>query len=422
MRIDKLFKNFILFVALFTGGIAHGKDPEDPSKNAAVANDLAILALSSNTLAFQLYDLIQADEKNIIFSPYSLSIALGMIYSGADGSTQSQMARVLGFPLHKEALSRSFALLTRILSTDFKKWGEEFVFNVANGLWVQRGQAVLPAFSKNIVDNYKGIVKTVDFAFDPDRARVDINNWVDERTQGKIKTLFAPEELSASSRMVLVSAIYMRGKWQMPFNENFTRQTPFFPNASTTMTVPMMTVTAAFPFLSEEHFALLELPYDMQKSKEGNVGLFILLPKDTYGLSGIHERLNATALRGWMEQMKPQKVTVSLPKFKVSSGIAFERLFVKLGMVAPFSDEADFSKIDGAHDLKLSAIMQKSYLSVDEKGSEAAASTGISVVGKSLDVTSPQLFVVDHPFLFFVVDKASGVILFMGKISHPDLK
>lgn len=424
-RLNCLFIFLLHAAANFCAAESPQNATTTPESNAKVESavpdtgDISTLVSSNNALAFLIYENIKRTEENLVFSPYSLSIALGMVYAGADGSTQSQMARVLRYPLRAESLGQSFALLNKSLSKDPKKYSQDFVLNSANALWIQRGQPILPQFSKSIADDYRGIVKIADFTSHAEEARMQVNAWVKERTQGKIPQLFGRGEISNMTRMLLLSAVYMNAKWLNPFDASLTQQTPFYPSPTKSLTVPMMTVTGRFSYVKTSDFALVELPYDTRKSDGLEVGMYLLLPQEIYGLGHMENLLDDSKFRNWIELMKPHKVVVSLPRFKVSGAFSFEEIFSRLGMTSPFSDSADFSKIDGNQDLKLSKIVQKSFINVDEKGTEASASTGISAIVKSVDVEAPEVFVADHPYLFFVVDKSTKAILFMGKIASP---
>lgn len=383
-------------------------------------NNLQSLVMSSNALGFNIYQSIKQAEDNLVFSPYSLFIALGMVYVGSEGSTQSQMARVLSIPLRSESLARSFDLLTTTLSKDTKKGGYDFILNISNSLWMQRGRPILPEFSNSIVEDFHGQIKAVDFSTRAEDARIDINNWIRERTSGKINQLFERGEVSIDTQMLIVSTLYLKAKWAAAFNESFTRQTPFFPSASKTLTVPMMSVTGSFSYLHNAQFSLVELPYDSRNAGGLNLAMYVLLPRDIFGLSALESQIDSQKLSSWINKMTQTKVIVSLPRFKVVSSFSFEEILKKLGMVAPFSNSADFSKINGFQDLKLSKIIQKSYIMVDEKGSEAAAASGASFVSKSMDLEKSEIFLADHPFMFFILDKGTGGILFMGKILLPE--
>jgi len=415
--------NYCLIIfALFAAVSLNAQSPQNTVKesNALSENQAEVLVLASNSLGFQLYQEIKNGEDNVVFSPYSLSIGLGMVYAGADGSTQSQMARVLKFPLRTESIGHSFNLLTKALSKDSRRGNDELTLNIANSLWIQRGQPLLPLFSKSIVDDYRGLLKSVDFIAHAEEVRQEINTWIKDRTQGKIPQLFNRGEIPNITRMLLISTIYMKGKWLQPFNENFTQQTPFFPKESKSMTVPMMTVTGTFSYLKGTDFTLVELPYDSRNAEGLNVAMYIFLPKETYGLSDFENEIDEQKLRGWLNGMSPTRLIISLPRFKIVSAFAFDELLAKLGMTAPFSDNADFSKIDGFQDLKLSRIVQKTYIMVNEKGTEAAAATGIIGVTKSVESGKSEIFLANHPFMFFIVDKTSGGIIFMGKVTQPE--
>ncbi|MBA2727119.1 MAG: serpin family protein [Parachlamydiaceae bacterium] len=418
---------FLICYALLATLLLDAQSPQNDGNQANKKTEINLpsmnqgqsLVLASNNLGFQIFQEIKNGEENLVFSPYSLSIGLGMVYAGADGSTQSQMARVLRFPLRGDSIGPSFNLLTKTVTKDPRKLNDDLSLSIANSLWIQHGHPILPLFSKSIANDFRGQLKNVDFTSHAEEARIEINTWIKERTQGKIPQLFDRGEIPNITRMLLISTIYMRGKWLKPFNEDFTRQTPFYPHESKSMTVPMMTVTGTFSYLKGSDFSIVELPYDSRNSEGLDVSMYVILPKDIFGLSMFEKKINEQNLQSWISKMAPTQLIISMPKFKIVSAFSFDGILAKMGMVAPFSDNADFSKINGLQDLKISKIVQKSYIMVNEKGTEAAAAAGIIAVSKSAVIGSSEIFLVDHPFMFFILDKTSGGILFMGKVTQP---
>jgi serpin B len=421
---DFLLKLGLLCFTLLNTVAATAQESNMPTETTESSNaegEYGNLVVSSNSLAFDIYKrLTTSQDENLIFSPYSLMTALGMVYTGADGSTQSQMARILRFPLNVETLANNFGALAEKLNHLAKRSGEFFSLNISNGLWVQRGHTILPEFKNLIVKDYRGIVKEADFSTQPEAVRVDINNWIKDRTDGKIQTLFSQGQIQRDSRMLLISTIYMKGKWQLPFNSALTRQTPFFPDSAKSITVQMMSTTGTFSSTKGSDYTLLELPYDMREvSKDLNVSMLILLPSETHGLAALEKHLDANELQASIRELKGKKMSVSIPKFNVVSSLTLNEVFAQMGLISPFSNDADFGRIDGTQELKISQIVQKTYIAVDEKGTEAASATGAVMTAKAFVPGTPEIFLADHPFMYFIVDKLSGAILFMGRVMDP---
>lgn len=409
---------FALFVMFSFAGI--DMPAEVPSKGSTEGiSDLESLVLINNELGLELYHLINQREENLVFSPYSLSIGLQMLYAGTAGITQSQMARVLHYTFAPQKLHQAASALAEELATTDRRTLDALFLVIANSLWVQVEHPILPDFVKSITDSYKGVVKDVDFSRKASAVRIEINEWVKAQTNGKIVDLLSQGEISAITRMVLVSTLYMHGKWQHIFDPILTRLTPFFPYPSKTITVPMMSMTTDLPYLKEKNFAMVELAY-ATKAPAPKLAMFIILPHETFGLKEVENSLSAQQLLGLMRRLKPARLTVSVPKFKLSKSLDFKSLLEKMGLTAPFSSRADFSAIDGTQNLVASNVLQKVFISVDENGTEAGVATAIPFGLKAFKEPTPELFLADHPFLFFVVDKLTGTFLLIGRVVQPN--
>lgn len=404
-------------LAIFLLSIALSTPLWTDLQETAPLSDVDQLVLSNNEFGYQLYSLMKKRDENLIFSPYNLSTALEMVYAGSSGLTQSQTARVHRLTLNPKSLEQAAAKLASGLRTKHSGQDELFL-SIANSLWVQERHPILPAFKETITKSYKGSVRSVNFQTMAEAARKEINDWVKTQTQGKIVDLLQANQLQKTTRLLLVSALYMRGKWQNPFNISLTQLLPFFPSPSKTLTLPTMSLTTSLPYLKGDNFAMVELPY-ASKEESVQLSLFIVLPEETYGLETIEKQLSSQKLLDLSRRLQNTQLTLSIPKFKISSTLSLKPVLEQVGLTDLFSSTADLSGIDGTQDLQVTDVMQKGFLTVDENGSEAGVATAISIGLTSFVTQPPELFTADHPFLFFVADKVTGTILFLGRVVFP---
>lgn len=389
--------------------------PKDESKGIS---DLDSLVLIDNELGLEIYRLINDRESNLVFSPYGIATLLQMAYAGATELTQSQMARVLHFTPTAAVLKSSSEELINFLIPSGRRTYDDPTVIINNSIWVQTGHPILPDFEKNITTSYKGWVRGLDFRNKSDQVRPEINNWIKGQTKGKISDVLVQGDISEATRMLLINALYLSGKWENAFDPRLTRPMPFFPYPSKTVTLPTMSLTADLPYINKNNFTAVELNY-ATKAANPKLTLVLILPKETYGLAGVEASLSAQQLLDLLKEFKSTRVTISLPKFKVNSILSLKDLLEKMGLSEPFSAHADFSAIDGTQDLRVSAVFQKVSMSADEKGTDAGFATAVAFDLRAIKGVTPELFVVDHPFMFYVVDKPTGTILFLGRIIQP---
>uniref|UniRef100_A0A8C8SYV1 Serpin domain-containing protein n=1 Tax=Pelusios castaneus TaxID=367368 RepID=A0A8C8SYV1_9SAUR len=369
-------------------------------------------------------------SKNIIFSPLSISAALGMVLLGARGNTQTQIQKVTKHFLHvSNVLFLIFTLAPDyqcdtpggihsqfhdILSA-INKPTTSYELAIANRLYGEKTFHFLQQYLVCIQKMYQAELKPTDFRNAAEETREEINLWVESFTKGKIKDLFAPRTLSAATKLVLVNAVYFKGQWAVKFKKEETWEELFHVNETTSRPVQMMHHLGNYKIakIEEHHCQVLELPY-----KGGDLSMYILLPNDYAGLTQLEEELTYEKLTTWIspEHLKEDKVKVSLPRFKIETFAALTKYLQALGMTDAFNPaESDLSGI--AEGLLVSEAVHKAYIEVNEEGTEAAAATGITV-----GVTSVRIhgeFVADHPFLFFITHQKTKSILFFGRFSSP---
>ncbi|MCD4847213.1 MAG: serpin family protein [Candidatus Aegiribacteria sp.] len=374
------------------------------------------LVRGNNEFALDLYeevcDMLKSD--NIFFSPYSISSALGMTYAGAEGRTAVEMAEVLHFTLPVEATNRTFHSLTETLSSGelvIAESGDPFTLSISNGLWVQDGFNLLDEYVAEVTMYYSAAVRNLDFIDDPDGSRETINEWVAESTLDRIQNLIPSGVLNDDTRVVLTNAVYFKASWLKPFQEYFTSDAPFILTDGSTINVPMMNQTDYFRYVSTEGCSAVELDY-----AAGNASMLILLPDGD--IEEFQRNFNSSMLETIRRRLSSIRVSISIPKFEFSQSMQLSQILRILGMESAFGSGADFSGFTGSPDLFISEVLHKAFVKVDETGTEAAAATAV-VMGLTAIPEQPVEMNINRPFLFFILDRESGCILFMGRIMDP---
>lgn len=368
----------------------------------------------NNQFSIEMYSkLAEAEKGNLFFSPYSISTALGMVYAGARGNTEAEMAKALHFGMSQEQLHPTFGQIIDTLNNLPKEDGNEL--NVANALWAQKGYKFLDDFLAVTKTNYQAALEELDYQADVELCRKTINGWVEKKTNEKIKNLIPAGVLDKGTRLVLTNAIYFKGKWMDEFDKNATKDEAFNFADGTKADVPMMNRKGKYGYYSEEGFQLLEMPYAGK-----NLTMVILLPDKIDGIIELEKNLTSEKLSEWLGKIRSPEVIVSVPRFKTESSFSLADMLTALGMKEAFSPYADFSGMTGGKDLYISAVLHKAYVDVNEEGTEAAAATGVVMELKAVrHPEKPVIFKADHPFLFLIRDKNTGSILFMGRIMDP---
>ena len=379
------------------------------------------LVRGNNAFALDLYGRLGQGDGNRFFSPLSISIALAMTYAGAEGETASQMAKALHFDLPADRLHAAFLrLTTELLSRTSTPPGSTEAPDVqlftANALWTQSGEPILPDFRKRIEVNYRGGVYPVDFRGATEQARRTINAWVEQQTRDKIKDLLKPMHVTPDTALVLTNAIYFKALWDMPFSSTSTRPGEFQPATGEKARVDMMNQTDRFRYLDEGSFQALELPY-----KGNTLAMVVFLPRSPDGLAAFEASMSPAKLDAWLAKLSSLRVQVSIPKFRLTGEFGLNDALSGMGMTDAFRPgKADFSGMTGTRDLAISAVVHKAFVEVEEKGTEAAAATGVTMVRSAMLAAPPTVFRADHPFFFLIRDLRNGSILFLGRLVRPE--
>lgn len=371
------------------------------------------LVTQNNSFALDLYQQLRQEEGNLFFSPFSISTALAMTYAGAMNKTAVEMAQVLHFSQKGEQLHKNFATILRDVQTEC---GQQV--SIANRLWAQKGINFLEEFVNITENQYQAPIAEVDFISESESARQEINNWVAAQTQKKIQKLIGKGMLDVDTRLVLTNAIYFKGDWALQFREKNTREAAFTISPDREIEVPMMHhFKVGLPYARLRELQVLELPYEQEK-----LSMVVLLPKAVDGLASLEKQLTRKKLDKWLSALKlvPGGVQVWLPKFKMTSEFQMKETLSQMGMGLAFSQQADFSGINGkSDDLLISEVVHKAFVDVNEKGTEAAAATGVMMATRSMPVAPQEIFRADRPFLFLIRENKSGSILFLGRVVNP---
>jgi serpin B len=358
------------------------------------------------------YKQLTGGDANRILSPFNIATALSMVLAGARGQTAEEIQSVLHLhydPTYDSALGALLADLTKAGNTG----GNEL--RTANGLWVQKGFAIQPAFENTLTNNYHAPLTPLDFIANPEAARSQINRWTEEHTKEKIKDLLRAGSLDAQTRVVLTSAIYFYGKWQDPFVTSRTGPAPFTLPAGATTQANFMNQTSDFGYADTPSAQVLEMRY-----AGTGIAFDVVLPTTLTGLPDIEKSLTLEKLTGWIGHLATRNVQVSLPKFRAESEFSLRKALSTMGMPTSFTDKADFSGIDPKRGLAISEAVHKAFVDVSEQGTEAAAATGITMRTTTMYRPEPPVvFRADHPFIFLIRDTRTGVVLFIGRLMNP---
>ncbi|NXI92535.1 OVAL protein, partial [Psophia crepitans] len=373
-------------------------------------------------------------NENIFFSPLSISAALSMVQLGARGNTAEEMAKVGFLPFSGVLLKKAFRCCSQCeeargahsqfqeLLSALGKAGATCSLSIANRLFGEATFQFLQQYLDSTRVLYHAELEAMDFINAAEESRGKMNSWVEKQTGGKIKNLFPPGSIDCTTVLALVSAIHFKGQWAVKFQEKNTRKMPFMLNKREHRNVPMMCQTGTYKLARRqaEQVTVLELPYAGEE-----LSMFILLPEnicdESTGLEQLESAVTYEKLTEWtnMENVYPREIVVYLPRFRMEMSCALIPVLQALGMREAFIlEQADFSGLSREPRLFLSNAIHKSFVEVNEEGTEAAAAaTGIIVIGSCCDI--PYKFRVDHPFLFLIKHNPSKNILFFGRCCSP---
>ncbi|MCD6523377.1 MAG: serpin family protein [Thermococcus sp.] len=359
-----------------------------------------------NSFAIELYKKLGENNSNVFFSPYSIETALAIAYEGARGTTREEMENVLRLPGDNETRWKGFRGL--ILSLESNE-SSPFVLRSANALWVQSGYPIREDYLRIAKEYYLANVSDLDFQGNPEGAADVINDWVKNRTGGRIRDIIS--RLSPDTRLVITNAIYFKANWSSRFEAVNTKNETFH-SPTGPVVVQMMHQTAKFLYFENDDLQAVELPY------EGNrLSMLIILPREGR-FEEVEGQLNAEMISEIVANMTDEMVAVSIPKFKLEEDYHLKDVLMEMGVKRAFT-RPDFAGISELGNLVISDVIHKTYIRVAEKGTEAAAATAVIMTLTAPKGENLKVFRADRPFIFFIYDRETGAILFMGRLMNP---
>lgn len=418
-----------------TTTVPAGTDPTTPSTTpsgqAATASlrgeaphvttgaDPTAASLAINAFAADLFDRLVAVDPvaNLVFSPASIALALAMTSAGAKGATLTEMDAVLHITdpatIHRSMNGLATSLTALNQSQDNTAQGgtgvSEVQLSIANSLWAQQGLAFEQAFLDLLSAEYDAGLELVDYRTDPEAARAAINEWVAEQTKDRIPELLGQGTITPATRLTLVNAIYLKANWARVFDETRTSDQPFAAPAGE-VTVDMMRVDGRFDVAVTDEWSAIDLPYVFD-----GLSMTVLVPAAGTGATGqtpTGDEVFAT--------LAPAPVMLGFPRFDIETSVSLADVLGELGMATAFTDQADFSGMTAAEQLMIGDVIHQANITVDEEGTEAAAATAVVMEATAMpDPQEPIELVVDRPFTFWLRDRNTGTIVFMGRVNDP---
>ncbi|XP_034652778.1 serine protease inhibitor 42Dd isoform X3 [Drosophila subobscura] len=360
---------------------------------AEFSRRLAIFSLN----VYQKLSLLKPGQ-NVVFSPFSIQTCAAMARMGADGETAAELDRGLGL------VSSDAAKIAQSFHQVLAAYENSPILHIANKVFVMEGYPLREEFNQLLTKDFLSAAQSINFAQSAEAAGT-INAWVEQRTNNLIKDLVPASALDANSRLVLVNAIHFKGTWEHKFPQHATQQELFHSNEGQSSKVPMMNLKKKFRYaaLPELDAAALELPY-----ADSDLSMLIVLPNSRTGLPALEEKLRGTPLSVITQSLQTTEVVVKLPKFKAEFQVELSEVFQQLGMSKLFGNSAEFNKmLQSPEQLKVSAIIHKAFIDVNEEGTEAAAATAILMMRFRMPRIQPEptRFHAVHPFQFYILSK-----------------
>jgi serpin B len=398
-----------------SGSIARSERQRVTSPDVSPA-DLQTLVDGNNAFALELYQSLRDSDENLFYSPFSISLALAMTYAGARGETESQMADVLHFDLPQDELHPAFNALDLELEERGEAQsdqGQPLQIDIANAIWAEQSYSFLQRYLDTIAENYGAGIRLADFINQAEAVRGEINEWVSEQTNDKIKDLIPSGALDELTRMVLVNAIYFKANWADQFEEESTTNQVFHLLDGSEVDVAMMHQGMQIPYASGDGYQAIELAY------QGQTAAMDIIVPDEGNFEALESSLDVTLLNEILNGMQPSGVELALPKFSFTDEFNLSDTLKDLGVTEAFDpDTADFTGMSETRDLYITDVAHKAFVAVDEEGTEAAAATAVIIGTTSAPLFEVQL-TIDRPFIFIIRDIPSGQILFVGRVLNP---
>jgi serpin B len=368
-------------------------------------------AAADTAFGADMYQVLAEDAADTVFSPASMAAALQMALSGARGQTAAELAHAL----HLDSLPDQADVAASgpgLAPGQPDSASGSATFRAPNTLWVQSGLPLRAGFTARLAH---AMLASVDFAAAPEAARTEINRVIAGQTEGKIAGLLPPGAITRLTRLVLASAVYLKAAWARPFPERATADAPFYPDGPDrpALRVPTMRLTAPQAYLRADGYQAVLLPY-----RDVGLAMAVVLPDGP--LTALRPKVAAAGLSGLLAGAARHQVMLALPRFRLEASFDLIPALRRLGVTEAFSRDADFSGITDAEPLQIGAVAHKAFIDVDEQGTEAAAATAVVIATRAaVRPTPPVTMIVDRPFLFAIIDTATGLPWFLGQVSRP---
>jgi serine protease inhibitor len=376
-----------------------------------LSQDQIALIESGNSFAFDIFMKVlgsAGENENVMISPLSISYALSMTLNGADGATRDSMLKALRMSgITPDEINDSYKNLTgALLSVD-----KRVLISIANSVWVEKNFTVKKSFTDILTNYYDAESRSFDIndASAPDK----INIWIEDKTNGLIKEMI--DKLEDNTVMLLINAIYFKGKWKSQFDKSKTAEMPFYKNGGSNVDVPMMKQKNDYRVHEGDGFVVAEFPYG-----QGNFVMDIIIPNDQGSFSNTLAMVNDENYTSWINQMRSRETDLSFPRFKYGFKKKLKDILTDMGMGIAFSDDADFSNITDLYDLLINDVAHQSFIETNEEGTEAAAATVVEI-GTTSALPTPLVLKLDHPFIYIIREVTTNTIIFMGKVADPSI-
>ncbi len=397
----------LLCLLLFFGCDSAAQEETGPEPQRPLSQAEQQVVETDNVFGLNLYSKLStaAPDENLFISPLSVSMALGMTLNGAEGDTRTGMLETLEKQgLSEESINTSY----QSLMDRFTRLDPKVKLDIANSIWYREGFTVEPAFLDVNQSYFDAEIAALDF--DAPSAPDAINNWVDDNTNGLIDKIV--DQINPDDVMYLINAIYFKGAWTYEFDESGTTDQPFYNIDDTESSVPLMNLVGSVAYTQTEDARIIDLPYG-----DSLFSMTLILPNDPASFDSFSADISSEIWNSWTDNLRAQNVTVYLPRFKLEYEKPLKNVLTTMGMTDAFSPQkADFSGINGSRQLFISNVLHKSFVEVNEEGTEAAAVTSVVVSVTSAGGDQPVVFRADRPFIFAIREHHSGSILFIGKV------
>jgi serine protease inhibitor len=373
-----------------------------------LTTDQTSLIESENSFAFDIFKKVSGSSpgsENLIISPLSISYALSMTLNGANGTTRDAFLEALKVKgLTAEIINNSYKSLSEaLLNVDSR-----VLMSIANSVWTEKNFVVKKPFTEILARYYSAESKSFDIT--DSQVPKQVNSWIESKTNGLIRNMI--DKLDDRTVMLLINAIYFKGKWNSQFDKTNTVDKPFYKSGGTAVNVPMMKQKSDFKTYAGEGFVMAELPYG-----QGNFVMDVILPDEGVSLNSILQSLTDNNLKGWLSRMNKREIELSFPRFKYGYKIKLKDILTNMGMGIAFTNYADFSNLSDIQ-LQISEVLHQAFIETNEEGTEAAAATIVGIFTTSMPLP-PLVLNIDHPFIYIIRETTTSAILFMGKVEDP---